>query len=119
MTILIVDDDAGFREALKHDLRCMGYTVHAAIGLESMLDALLHATHHVALVDAHLPYGESRRICTALRHCAIPVALLVERDAASGMPRAADVECGHVLIKPIGLVELQRCVEQLLARTPM
>lgn len=117
MTILIVDDDARFREALKHDLRCMGYTVHAVIGLESMLDALLHATHHVALVDAHLPYGETRRICTALRHCAIPVALVVEREAESGAPRAAEVEYDHVLVKPVGLVELQRCVEQLLTRT--
>jgi DNA-binding response OmpR family regulator len=47
----------------------------------------------------------------------IPVVLLVERDAESGEPRVTDTEGDRVLIKPTGLVELQRCMEQLLMRT--
>jgi len=79
-----------------------------------MLDALLQATHRAALVDAHLPYGETRRILR-LRYvtCAIPVVLLVER-AESGVSRCR--RRGTVIgcwSNPIGLVELQRCLEKL------
>ncbi|HEY4090939.1 MAG TPA: response regulator [Luteibacter sp.] len=116
MTILIVDDDMAFRDALERDLRRTGYGVCAAAGLASALEALLQATHRIALVNAHLPYGETRQIVAVLRRCAIPVVLLVERDAESGEPRANDTEGDRVLIKPTGLVELQRCMEQLLMR---
>lgn len=113
MAILIVDDDVGFRDALERDLRRTGYGVHAAGGLESALAALLQASHRIALIDAHLPYGETRQIRAVLRHCAIPVILLVERDAASGEPRGIDAQGDRMLVKPTGLVELQRCMEQL------
>ncbi len=113
MAILIVDDDVGFREALDHDLRRTGYVVHAAAGLESALAALLRTTHRIALIDAHLPYGETRQISAVLRHCAIPMVLLVERDAESGEPRVINTHGDRVLVKPTGLVELQRCMEQL------
>jgi DNA-binding response OmpR family regulator len=114
MVVLIVDDDAAFREVLKSSLQQMGYIAYVAVGLESALEALLQATHRVALVDAHLPYGETQRLLALLRHCGIPVLLFVEREAATGAARPIACQGDLILMKPVGVVELERSVQKLL-----
>jgi DNA-binding response OmpR family regulator len=115
MSVLIVDDDAAFRNVLKNNLRQMGYVVYAAAGFESALDAMLKATHRVAIVDAHLPFGEARRLLALFRHCAVPVLLFVERDAVTGAGRPTECEGELILMKPVGVVELERNLRRLLA----
>jgi len=118
MSVLIIDDDAAFRAMIESDLRRSGYTVHISAGFNSMVDVLLKATPQVAIVDAHLPYGESRQAVTVLRRCGISIVLLGERDAPMDRWEDAKLTGDVALTKPVGLVELERCLKQLLPPAP-
>lgn len=113
MSVLIIDDDASFRDALESDLRGMGYTVYIAAGFDSMVDVVLKATPGLAIVDAHLPHGESRQVITVLKRCGIPVVLLCERDVPKDRWEDTELAGDVTLTKPIGLVELDRHLQQL------
>lgn len=117
MPVLIVDDDTPFRTVLAHDLRQCGYTVLVSAGFESMLDVLLKETPSAAIVDAQLPYGESRQAVTLLRRCGVPFVLLNERDAAVGRWQDESATSEVALTKPLGLGDLDRRLRQL--RTPV
>jgi DNA-binding response OmpR family regulator len=113
MPVLIIDDDTAFRLALEHDLQQSGYTVYATAGFESMVDVLLKVTPRVAIVDAHLPYGESRQAVMALHCCSVPVVLLTERDAPVDRWQIESVASDVTLSKPVGLVDLDRYLRQM------
>ncbi|RDS82233.1 response regulator [Dyella monticola] len=110
MSVLIVDDDAVFRQALEQDLQRSGYAVCAASGLDSALNAMLLADHRVAIVDAHLPYREVKALISLFRRCAIPIVLLLEQDAATGSAKPIAFRGDITLIKPVGVVELRHCL---------
>ncbi len=114
MAVLIIDDDASFREDLKRSLQQMGYVAHTAVGLESALDAMLQTPQRIAMIDAHLPYGETPFLLTLFRQCGIPVLLFVEREAATGAPRPTTCQGDLTLMKPVGVVELERSLQRLL-----
>jgi DNA-binding response OmpR family regulator len=118
MPVLIIDDDAAFRAALERDLRQSGYTVYVSAGFESMVEVLLKATPRTAIVDAHLPYGESRQAVRVLHRCGIPVVLLNERDAPVDRWEGATIRGDATLTKPVGLVELEQHLRQLRPPTP-
>lgn len=110
MSVLIVDDDAAFRQALENDLRQSGYAVRAVAGLDSALHAMLQANHRAAIVDAHLPYSELKALVMLFRRCAIPVVLLMEQDAMTGEAKPVALRGDITLIKPVGAVELRHCL---------
>ncbi|KQZ77700.1 hypothetical protein ASD55_07500 [Rhodanobacter sp. Root561] len=114
MRILIVDDDAAFRNSLKSDLTQMGHEVSAAVGLESALDAVLQTAFRAAIVDAHLPYGETRRLITMLQSCGTSVLLLAEQDSTTGLAHPTGYASVCTLMKPVGVVELERSLYRLL-----
>lgn len=114
MRILIVDDDTAFRNSLEKDLAQMGHDVSAAGGLESALDAILQTTFRAAIVDAHLPYGETQRLITLFHSCGTPVLLLAEQDTTTGLARPIGCASDLTLMKPVGVVELERSLYRLL-----
>lgn len=118
MPVLIIDDDTAFRIALERDLQQSGYTVYAAAGFESMVDVLLKVTPRAAIVDAHLPFGESRQAAMVLHCCGVPVLLLKERDSPVDRWQIASVESDVTLSKPLGLVDLDRCLRQMRSSAP-
>jgi DNA-binding response OmpR family regulator len=118
MPILIIDDDASFRTVLEHDLRQSGYMVHVSAGFESMLDVLLKGTPQTAIVDAHLPYGESRQAVMVLRRCGIPFVLLNERGAPVDRWQNENATSEVTLTKPVGWGDLDRHLRQLRSSTP-
>lgn len=118
MPVLIIDDDTAFRSALERDLQLCGYTVYAAAGFESMVDVLLKVTPGAAIVDAHLPYGESRQAVMVLHCCSVPVLLLTEPDAPVDRWQIASVATDVTMNKPVGLVDIDRCLRQLRASPP-
>ena len=75
---------------------------------------MLQTAFRAAIVDAHLSYGETRRLITALQSCGTSVLLLAEQDTTTGLARPTD--CVHVftLMKPVGVVELERSLYRLL-----
>ncbi|GGA50972.1 hypothetical protein [Dyella nitratireducens] len=117
MSVLIVDDDTAFRQALENDLRQSGYVVHAAAGLDSAMHAMLVAHHRAAIVDAHLPYSEVKTLVGLFRHCAIPIVLLLEQDVVTGSVKPIAFRGDITLIKPVGVVELRHCLACVIGQT--
>ncbi|WP_201315938.1 hypothetical protein [Dyella sp. EPa41] len=113
MPVLIIDDDSAFRTALAHDLHQSGYTVHVSAGFESMVAVLLNVTPRTAIVDAHLPHGESRQAVMVLHRCDVPVVLLNERDASVDGWQRQQVASEVTMTKPVGWVDLDRYLRQL------
>lgn len=113
MSVLIIDDDAAFSVALAGDLQRMGFAAQVATSLEAMIDILLKAIPHVAIVDAHLADGDSRHVVTMLRRCSIPIVLVYENDASESRWLGADITGDVTMTKPIGLVDLEYHLRQL------
>lgn len=118
MPVLVIDDDTAFRTALEHDLQQRGYTVYVSAGFESMVDVLLKVTPRTVILDAHLPYGESRQAVMVLHRCGIPVVLLNERDAPVDRWQTENIAREVTLTKPVGWVELDRYLRQLRSASP-
>jgi len=118
MRVLIVDGDLGFGAAIEHDLQCHGHTVLVTAGFESMVDVLLKMTPHAAIVDAHLPYGESRHVAMVLRRCGVPVILLVEHEEPTNAAGGSSVVADVTLMEPVDLTEILRHLNQLRSTEP-
>jgi signal transduction histidine kinase/CheY-like chemotaxis protein len=66
--VLIVDDSAGFRAAMSLLLKAQGHEVTEADGVQMAIE-LINGTRKIelALIDAHLPDGDSNVVVDALR----------------------------------------------------
>jgi DNA-binding response OmpR family regulator len=113
MRVLIVDGDLGFCAALEHDLQSHGHSVLVTAGFESMVDVLLKVTPHAAIVDAHLPYGESRHVAMVLRRCGVPVILLAEHDGPTNAVEESRIVVDVTLMEPVDLTEILRHLNRL------
>lgn len=65
-TLLVVDDDAVFRERVMKALRARGLEVAGAGDLGAALEAVRHETPELALVDLRLPGGSGLDLVRAL-----------------------------------------------------
>jgi DNA-binding response OmpR family regulator len=113
MRVLIVDGDLGFCAAIEHDLQNHGHSVLVTAGFESMVDVLLKVTPHAAIVDAHLPYGESRHVAMVLRRCGVPVILLAEHDGLTNAVEESRIVADVTLMEPVDLTEILRHLNRL------
>jgi len=112
--LLMVDDDAAFGHALTMDLRRMGYALRVALSAKACIKTLSETVCDMAIVDAHLTQDDLSRLRPLLRARCLPVLWLLDPDAPLG---AADpwLDRGDVCLrKPVGLVELERSLKQLL-----
>jgi DNA-binding NarL/FixJ family response regulator len=91
-TIVIVDDNAGFRASARRVLEDEGYRVLAeAADGSSGLRAALEAHPEVALIDVQLPDIDGFEVARRLREAEAPAAVVLtsSRDAADFGPLIA------------------------------
>jgi CheY-like chemotaxis protein len=104
--ILVIDDDAGIREALADYLRSEGFRVDLAADGAEGLERLRAARPDVILVDQFMPGMDGGKFLERLRadpvQRALPVVLMSGARAAGAAASAADL----VLLKPFELEEL-------------
>jgi len=117
--VLLVEDDAGVRDATRMLLRVEGYRVTAVGSLGDALSAARNeAAMDLILTDYHLGSGETgTQVIAALREIlGHPVkAVLMTGDTSSAM-RELPVESGvKVASKPIKAEELLALIKSLLA----
>ncbi len=108
--ILIVDDDADLRQALKLRLRANHYeTVHAVDGYSAI--ALAYKEHpNLIILDLGLPAGDGFVVLDRLQKddklSTIPVIVLTARDPQSSEQRALDAGAAAFFQKPADNTEL-------------
>ncbi len=113
MRIVIVEDDADGREALRMQLVMSGYEVHEAIDGESGLELVRRLQPDVVLLDIGLPGLDGYEVARRLKSAQICPRLV----AITGYGRPEDHERAMTagfdqhLTKPVDYDELQRALE--------
>ncbi len=116
--VLIVEDDARIRAAIRLVLEEEGYLVHEA---DSGEDALAAATTHpvdLALVDLMLPGISGFDVCRALRRDReIPIVMVTARDDTHDVVAGLEAGADDYVRKPFEPKELTARVRALLRRS--
>jgi two-component system response regulator MprA len=120
MRILVVDDDAAVRDAVRRALRLEGYEVDVASDGVEALGALEHGNGgpDALVLDVMMPRLDGLDVCRRLRGQgnAVPVLLLTARDAVSDRVAGLDAGADDYLVKPFALEELLARLRALLRR---
>ena len=109
--LLIVDDDAAFRQTLAEQLSLDGEfspaEAETARAAEEMLTGP-DSRYDVVLLDIGLPDGDGRELCARLRKqgLKIPVIMLTGQDAEQDVVRGLDAGANDYIAKPFRLGEL-------------
>jgi len=119
--ILLVDDDAGVRNATAMLLEVEGFEVALAASLAEALEQLRRGTRiDLVIADYHLQQGETGlEVIAAVRERVGPelAAVLVSGDTSSTLRNLTADERVRVASKPIRADELLRLIGELLADT--
>jgi CheY-like chemotaxis protein len=115
MRLLVVDDDADVREALRGVLSDEGFTVDTATDGRHALEVLAHGPlPDVLILDWMMPVMNGIELRRALladaRLCRLPVVFLTADARLQG--HAGELRAAVVLTKPVKLDELLSAVQQ-------
>jgi two-component system KDP operon response regulator KdpE len=116
--ILVVDDDAGMRQALQIRLRANGYDVHcAANGAGAISEARKHRPDLIVL-DLSLPDGDGFVVLDILKTnfnlSSVPVIVLSGRDRSANEERVLNAGARAFLQKPVQNDEFLAVIRQTL-----
>ena len=120
MRVLVVDDDASLRDALRRALSLEGYEVElAADGVEALGFFRDERPHPDAVVlDVMMPTLDGWETCRAIRlRSTVPVLMLTARSAVEDKVGGLDAGADDYLVKPFAVTELFARLRALLRRT--
>jgi FixJ family two-component response regulator len=88
--IVVVEDDAGMKQAMERLLKAGGFRATAFSSAESLLDAGLPAGAACYILDLHLPGLPGFELATQLRArgCRVPVIFITAHDDLKSRKRA-------------------------------
>lgn len=119
MSILVVDDDAGLRKALKRVLASHGFAVEVAEDGDEALARLRASNFDAVVLDVMMPERDGMEVCRQLRAGGdqLPILMLTARYAVRD--RVAGLEAGadDYLTKPFATEELVARLRALLRRS--
>ncbi len=119
MAILVVDDDARLRRALRRVLVSQGFDVEVAEDGDAASQRLRAGSFDLVVLDVMMPGRDGIDVCQRLRAAGdhLPVLMLTARDAVRD--RVAGLEAGadDYLVKPFANEEFVARVRALLRRS--
>jgi CheY-like chemotaxis protein len=110
--VLVVDDDAAIRDAVRDLLEEEGIPVTTAVDGADALDKVLDTLPRLVLLDMRMPGMDGWGFASALRERGISPPVVVMTAAADARRWAAEIGAIGVVPKPFGMVELIRAVER-------
>ncbi len=115
--ILVVDDEAQIRRALKTNLSAGGYAVLEAPDGESAIDQLRVQAPDLILLDINMPGIGGLETCREIRdHFDIPIIMLSVKNSERDKVRALDAGADDYVVKPFGIQELLARIRAALRR---
>ena len=119
-TVLVVEDEAGAREAISQILSAAGHAVVQAADGREGLDRFHHHRPRLIFSDILMPERDGLELITALRGDGIkvPIVAMLEPEAAQAdllMGLAMALGANAVLLKPVLVSELLQTASTLLA----
>lgn len=118
MKILLVEDDAGFAEALAEALSDQWYAVDVASDGEAGWMQAQAMDYDLMLLDVMLPKLDGISLCQRLRAKGYsnPILMITARDTSYDKVSGLDAGADDYVVKPIDLPELLARVRALLRR---
>lgn len=106
-TVLVVEDESSFVEALEVALTAEGFDVDAAPDGRSALDLFSARRHDVVLLDLMLPGIQGLDVLRAIRaESAVPVIVVSAKDSEADVVTALELGADDYLTKPYSVREL-------------
>mgnify|MGYP001374325120 CR=1 FL=1 len=116
--ILLVEDDASIREALRRSLVERGHVVTAAPAGLTGLEILLNGEPEVILLDLGLPDVDGLTLIPMMRAVRdAPIIVITAQDDDPTIVRALDAGADDYLVKPFGSGQLDARIRAVLRRT--
>jgi two-component system, OmpR family, KDP operon response regulator KdpE len=117
-TILIVDDDASVRRALRATLQNLGFSASEASGGEEALMLARTAAYDVVLLDINMPGMDGLESCRQLRRLLprIAILMLTVRDSEDDKVQALEAGADDYVTKPFHIRELTARVRAAIRR---
>ena len=109
-TVLIVEDEESFVEALTVGLKREGFRVHVAVDGAEALERAQSYRPEVVILDIGLPGMDGYEVARKMREM-VPSARLVALTgwaAEDNAHRVREAGFDHYMLKPVQLAELQR-----------
>jgi type IV pilus assembly protein PilB len=121
--LLVVDDDAAFRDALRETLESENYEVVAVGTAQEGLAETFRRAPDLVLTDLHLPDMDGIELLQRLRGdlstCRIPVLLLTVIDSHATEVQALDLGADDYVTKPVERARLLSRIRRALFRTQL
>ena len=116
--ILVVDDDAGVRQALQRALRLEGFAVRLAEGGKEALRAVAEQPPAAVVLDVAMPDLDGVAVVRRLRAdgSEVPVCILSARDEVSDRVAGLQAGADDYVVKPFAVPELAARLHALLRR---
>ena len=113
-SLLITDDDRGFRETLREVLEPQGYRTYLAGDGEQAVEIVRHRVVHVALLDMHMPKLTGLETLRLLRQfrALLPCILMSARLDETLVRQARLLKAFSVLAKPVTRVQITGVVRR-------
>jgi len=118
-SLLITDDDQGFRETLRGVLEPLGFRTLMAEDGEEALHVVRHQEVHLALLDMHMPRLTGLETLTRMKQIkAILPCIILSANADDELrEQARRADAFSVLSKPVSRFNLTSIVRAALLRT--
>ncbi len=112
--VLLVDDDAAIRRALRTSLNQLGFHVTEAARGEEAVHLVRTATFDVVLLDVQMPGMGGIKTLTSLRSIAprLPILMVTVQDSEEQKVEALERGADDYIVKPFGLRE---CIARIRA----
>ncbi len=121
--LLLIDDDAAFRQMLRLTLEQAGHTVTEAGNGREGLACYRPEAHELVITDLIMPEKEGLETIAGLRRRQ-PAVLIIAMSGGSRyspntyLSTAQALGAARVFAKPFANVQLLACIDELLSRKP-
>jgi two-component system KDP operon response regulator KdpE len=117
--VLLVDDDASIRRALRTTLSALGFEIEEASSGEQAVSFVRTERYDAVLLDINMPGMGGIAACRSLRQLAegLPILMLTVRDSADDKIDALDAGADDYITKPFHVGELTARVRSAVRRS--